>query len=96
MSDDNLDSVLDEMDADCVTFPLRGHSFTVPAPTAWPDSVHEALQTNDIVAIARILLGDQYDQFAVITNGRVAAAMNKLMPRVFGASVGESPGSSTS
>lgn len=64
-----------------------GTVFTVDPPPLWPDSVAEHAARNDIVGIARALLGDRYDEF--VAKGGSAAVLSAILEDHHGLTVGE-------
>lgn len=87
----DADALLAEIRAKGRPFKLGGQQFFLPEPTTWSD---EAMQTNDPVVIASTILGDDYDRF--VEAGGTSLFLQEIVRRFFGASLGESSGSSTS
>jgi hypothetical protein len=88
-------ALLDEIKADARPFSLNGETFSLPAPTAWPDEALAAANSEEPVTASRLILGDeQYARFTAA--GGNALFLQRLVAKLHGASVGESSGSSSS
>ena len=88
-------AMLDEIKSGARPFKLNGETFSLPAPTAWPDDAFAAANGKDPLAAARLILGaDEYDRF--VKAGGNALFLQRLVEKLHGGSVGESSGSSSS
>jgi hypothetical protein len=88
-------AMLAEIRAEGRPFTLNGETFTLPAPTAWPDEAFAAATNNDPVTASRLILGDEeYARFSAA--GGNALFLQRLVEKLHGSPMGESSGSSPS
>lgn len=88
-------ALLDEIHEGGKTFTLKGETFTLPPPSAWPDAVIDAARNEDLPGVGRGLLGADYDRFVSV--GGTSILLQKIHTELFGdASPGESSASSSS
>lgn len=48
-----------------IEFTCGGEPFSIPGIRDWPDQVLEALLTNDVLAVGKRLLGEQYEAYGL-------------------------------
>lgn len=88
-------ALLSEIQAEARQFVLNGETFSLPAPTAWPDDAFAAANSGDPVTASRLILGDEeYARFTAA--GGNSLFLQRLVEKLHGAPMGESAGSSSS
>lgn len=73
-----------------------GSVFTIDPPQLWPDDVITLSRDNDLIALAKVILGgvDKYDQF--VAAGGTAGMLGEVVQQEFGSTIPELQASSSS
>jgi hypothetical protein len=91
----DADALLNEIKDGSRTFTLGGETFVLPQPTLWPSEAFRAANNGDVDAVAELVLGgDDYRRFEAV--GGTPLFLQNLVEKMYGTSLGESAGSSSS
>lgn len=73
-----------------------GQVFTIDPPALWPDDIYALSQANDILGLAKAILGGngQYERF--VEAGGTAGILGDIIEKEFGSTVPELRASSSS